>query len=95
MRIRSVTIGTSVSHLPTPSIRIDASRFQTLDQFQKRARVLFEGTVLTVQTVRLATQPFPEILRGSEPSDAVPFARELEALCQAHSIDYYSIGNLH
>lgn len=94
MRIRSVTIGANVDYLRTPSIRIDASPFQTFGQFQKRARMLFEDTGLTVQTVRLATQPFPEILQGLEPSDAAPFARELEALCQAHSIDYCSVGTV-
>lgn len=94
MRIRSVTIGANVDHLRTPSVHIDTSQFQTFDQFQKRARMLFEEAGLMVQTVRLATQPFPEVLRGLEPSDAVPFARELEALCQAHGIDYCSVGTV-
>jgi uncharacterized protein (UPF0210 family) len=84
MRIRSVTIGTNVSH------PIDASRFRVFDRFQKQARTLFESAGLPVQTVRLAMQPFPEVL--PDLADAVVFACELEMLCQTHGVDYCSIG---
>jgi uncharacterized protein (UPF0210 family) len=86
MRIRSATIGTNVSY------PLDPSRFRAFGRFQARARALFEDAGLEVQTVRLATQPFPEVLRDAGPAAAVPFARELEGLCQAHGIDYCSIG---
>ena len=88
MRIRSVTIGVNVS---SP---IDAGRFRAFGQFAARARTLFEDAGLELQTVRLATQPFPEILRDEGPSGVLPFARELEGLCQAHGIDYCSIGTV-
>ena len=88
MRIRSVTIGTNASY------PIAQSPFRTFEQFQVRARTLFADAGLEVQTVRLATQPFPEILRDRGPASAAAFARDLEALCQEHGIDYCSIGTV-
>lgn len=88
MRIRSVTIGTNVHH------RLDESRFSPLERFQRQARARFEGAGLEVQTVRLATQPFPEILKSQGPAAAAPFARRLEERCQALGIDYCSIGTV-
>lgn len=88
MRIRSVTVGTNVSY---PA---EANHFRTFGRFQARARALFADAGLEVQTVRLATQPFPEILQNEGPASAVPFARALEELCQAHGIDYCSIGTV-
>jgi len=76
------------------SYPLEPGRFQAFGQFQARARALFEDAGLEVQTVRLATQPFPEILRDAGPAAAVPFARELEGLCQAHGIDICSIGTV-
>jgi len=86
MRIRSVTIGANLSY------PIDVGRFGDFERFQARAQGLFEDAGLAVQTVRLATQPFPEILRDAGPASAAAFARELETLCQAHGIDYCSVG---
>jgi len=86
MRIRSVTIGANVR---SP---LGEDRFWALGQFATRARALFEDAGLELQTVRLATQPFPEILRDEGPDGAVPFARDLEGLCRAHGVDYCSIG---
>jgi uncharacterized protein (UPF0210 family) len=86
MRIRSITIGTNVSY------PLEEERFHDLGRFQARARARFEEVGLEVQTVRLATQPFPEVLLDAGPASAVPFAQELERLTQAHGIDYCSIG---
>ena len=88
MRIRSVTIGTNVSY------PLEVGRFHAFGQFAARARTLFEDAGLEVQTVRLATQPFPEILREEDPASAVAFARELEDLCGTRGIDYCSIGTV-
>lgn len=88
MRVRSVTIGTSLSY------PIEEGRFRALGAFQARARTLFEEAGLEVQTVRLATQPFPEIVARGGPESTVPFARELEALCRKHGLDFCSIGTV-
>ena len=88
MEIRSITIGKNLN----PSI--DQIPFPHLARFQAEARRRFEAAGLPVQTVRLATQPFPEIL-GSQGAPAAPaFAQELETVCQRHGIDYCSIGTV-
>ncbi len=86
MRIRSITIGTPVSY---PVVE---EPFHAYGRFQAHARQAFEAAQLPVQTVRLATQPFPEILAQEGPTLAGPFARRMETLCQSHGIDYCSIG---
>jgi uncharacterized protein (UPF0210 family) len=86
MRVRSVTIGTNASY------PLDVGRFERFDAFQRQARARFEDVDLEVQTVRLATQPFPTVLRGHGASKAVSFAQALETLCRGYGIDYCSIG---
>jgi uncharacterized protein (UPF0210 family) len=86
MRIRSVTIGTNVSY------PLDDGPFERFGAFGRQARAGFDEVGLEVQTVRLAAQPFPTVLRGHGPAEVAPFARALEAVCQAHGIDYCSIG---
>jgi uncharacterized protein (UPF0210 family) len=88
MRVRSVTIGANLTY------PLEAARFRVFEQFQARARSLFERAGLEVQTVRLATQPFPEMVQDPEPSRVAQFAVELEGLCLAHGIDYCSIGTV-
>ncbi len=86
MRIRSVTIGTNLSY------PLDEGQLQAFEPFQHQARARFAEAGLEVQTVRLATQPFPAILRDRAPAEAVSLARALEPACQALEIDYCSIG---
>jgi uncharacterized protein (UPF0210 family) len=88
MDVRSVTIGTQVGYPP------DDGDLRAVEPFQRHARARFEEAGLPVQTVRLATQPFPEILRDAGPTEAAAFARRLEALCQARGVDYCSIGTV-
>lgn len=86
MRIRSVTIGADVTYPLIPS------RFRVYDRFQKLARDRFQEAGLDVQTIRLATQPFPQVLCKLGARDAVAFAQQLEAGCRDHGVDYCSIG---
>ncbi|MBN1954557.1 MAG: DUF711 family protein [Anaerolineae bacterium] len=86
MRIRSVTVGTRLAY------PLEQERLAPLAAFQQRARALFDQNGLEVQTVRLATQPYPDILSSAGLERAVPFAREMEALCRSLGIDYCSIG---
>lgn len=86
MRIRSVTIGKNVVY------PLDEGSFHGLAAFQRQARARFGQVGLEVQTVRLATQPFPAVLSDQGPGQVVPLARALERLCQATGIDYVSIG---
>jgi uncharacterized protein (UPF0210 family) len=86
MRIRAVTIGTNLSY------PVLDERFTALEAFQARARRLFARAGFEVQTVRLASQPFPEVVAAYGPSAAVPYARQLEECCRAHGIDYCTVG---
>lgn len=74
------------------SYPLEAPRFERLDAFQRHARASFQEAGLDVQTVRLATQPFPMLLRDNGAADVAPFAQALETLCRAHGIDYCAIG---
>jgi len=86
MRIRSVTIGTNLSY------PLDGGQLQAFELFQKQARARLADVGLEVQTIRLASQPFPTILCDHGPAEAVVLAQGLEPACQALGIDYCSIG---
>jgi uncharacterized protein (UPF0210 family) len=81
-----VTIGTNMSY------PVLGERFTALEAFQARARTLFAEAGFEVQTVRLASQPFPEVVAAHGPSAGVSYARQLEACCRAHGIDYCAVG---
>ena len=49
----------------------------------KRARAIFESRGYQVQTIRIATQPFPEYTKGLTTQQAVAFFKEYDALAQA------------
>lgn len=86
MRIRSVTIGTNLGY------PVREEHLASLDTFPARARALFAEAGFEVQTVRLASQPFPEVVASSGPSAAVQYACQLEQRCRAIGIDYCSLG---
>jgi uncharacterized protein (UPF0210 family) len=88
MRIRSVTIGTNLGY----PLRDD--HFASLDAFPAQAQALFAKAGFEVQTVRLASQPFPEVVASSGPSAAVQYGCQLEARCRAIGIDYCSLGSV-
>ncbi len=86
MRVRSVTIGTNLSY------PLDGSLLEALEPFQRRARLRLGEAGLEVQTVRLATQPFPDLLRTQGPGAATALAETLDEACHGYGIDYCSIG---
>jgi uncharacterized protein (UPF0210 family) len=48
----------------------------------KRARTIFESRGYQVQTIRIATQPFPEYTKGLTTEQAVAFFKEYDALAR-------------
>jgi uncharacterized protein (UPF0210 family) len=56
--------------------------------------MVFEEAGLEVQTIRLAAQPYPEVLGAAGPQGAAEYARQLEALCVDCGIDFCSIGTV-
>ena len=74
----------------TAFINIDRSRYQidisdTL-KFLKYARTVFESRGYTVQTLRIATQPFPEYTKGLAREEAIQFFKNLDGIAQQEHI---------
>lgn len=85
-KIRSIT--SFVTHQPAQAPDILAR----LGDFSQAATAAFETAGITVQTRRLATQPFPD---WSVPLTTEPFVAEVKRLfdlCQQHGIGYLAIG---
>src|SRR5262245_81736 len=86
MKIRAITIGGEQrSTIDTRMITEGARLAMQLAQ-------AYEAEGITAQTVRFATQPFPQYLRGCSEKELLRFALELQKCCRDHGIDYCSLG---
>jgi uncharacterized protein len=79
----------------TAFINIDRSRYQ-IDiadavKFLKYARTVYESRGYTVQTLRIATQPFPEYTKGISHDEALRFFKNLDGIAQQENL-VISIG---
>lgn len=61
-------------------------------QFAREAKAAFEAGGFVVQTVRLATPPFPDLLGPDHAAQAVQLAQDIEAAAFVHSLEYISLG---
>lgn len=86
MRIRSIT------YFVDPGWPLIESRLQTAGQFLSTARAAYTAAGYEVQTVRLATIPFPEILGRERLVLAGRLAQSLEQAAALVGIDYVSLG---
>ncbi|MHB1005448.1 MAG: DUF711 family protein [Chloroflexota bacterium] len=86
MQIRSLTLGTDISW------PFAAEPVKRAGRFLAGARRRYEEAGIGVQTVRLSTPPFPQILGWSDAGRAPALARALEAACGAEGIGYCSLG---
>jgi uncharacterized protein len=79
----------------TAFVRIDRSSYQIqMDEaikFLKIARTTFESRDFKVQTLRIATQPFPEYTQGMSRDEAIQFFKNLDGIVQNDSV-MLSIG---
>jgi uncharacterized protein (UPF0210 family) len=70
----------------TAFINLDRAQYkeQVADALKmlKRAQTIFESRGYQVQTIRVATQPFPEYAKGLTTEQAVAFFKEYDALAQ-------------
>jgi uncharacterized protein (UPF0210 family) len=70
----------------TAFINLDRAQYreQVADTLKmlKRARTIFESRGYQVQTIRVATQPFPEYAKGLTTEQAVAFFKEFDSLAQ-------------
>jgi Uncharacterised ACR (DUF711) len=68
----------------TAFINLDRSQYQqqVADALKllRRAQTTFESRGFQVQTIRIATQPFPEYTKGLTSEQAVTFFKEFDAL---------------
>jgi uncharacterized protein len=79
----------------TAFVRLDRSRYQIqLDEavkFLKIAQTTFESRDFSVQTLRIATQPFSEYTEGLSRDQALQFFKNLDGIAQSDNI-VISIG---
>jgi len=79
----------------TAFVRLDRATYQPqiveAAKFLRIAQTTFESRDFTVQTLRIATQPFPEYTRGLTREQASQFFKDLDGLAQMHNV-VISIG---
>ena len=70
----------------TAFLNLDRAQYQQqiADALQmlRRAKTVFESRGYEVQTIRIATQPFPEYTKGLTPQQTVAFFKDLDALAE-------------
>ncbi len=86
MKIRSVT---AFIPLTWP---FDEGTIASTARFLTDARLRLVDAGFEVQTVRLATPPFLDVVGDPDPQVLLDFARRLEELAGKHRIDFISIG---
>ena len=86
MKIRSITY---FDNLRWP---LDGSRLHRAKRFITPVRETFQGGGYEVQTTRLATPPFPQVLGSQMNEEAVHYAKELEGHLIPDGFDFVSIG---
>lgn len=86
MKIRSIT------YFCNPQWPISEKIIIGAGDFVRTAKPAFESHGYEVQTVRLATTPFPKIVLNCEENQALDFAQQLELEVKQQSFDYLSLG---
>jgi len=86
MKIRSIT------YFCNPKYPLDEKVLQKAGAFLSEAKFAYEAAEYEVQTVRLATIPFPQLL-GDENIGKLPeFASQIDTIAQQLKIGYISLG---
>ena len=87
MKIRSIT------YLCNPKYPLDEKALRKAGKFLAKARSAYEAASYEVQTVRLATIPFPKIL-GAENINKLPeYTSQIADIAQQLNIGYISLGH--
>jgi uncharacterized protein (UPF0210 family) len=86
MKIRSIT------YFCNPGWPLDARKLQTAGMFLAEAKTNFEAAGYEVQTVRLATIPFPLIMGADKVLETPRLAAELSKLLPEINIAYACLG---
>jgi len=83
MRIRSIT------YFVHPRLPISENIMQKAGIFARHAKSAFESAGFEVQTLRLATPPFPEFLSSE---DMPPFIARLQMIAHSEGFEYIALG---
>ncbi|HET9017006.1 MAG TPA: DUF711 family protein [Thermomicrobiaceae bacterium] len=86
MEIRAVTVGTQIAH-PDDAVVFD----RRVPGFIDSARLRFRDAGLTVQTARIAAQPFPSLVPADRDA-VVGLARAFERTAREAGFGYVSLG---
>lgn len=86
MRIRSVTAFADVTY------PLESDGLKEAGDLLGSVRRALGDAGFEVETIRLATQPFPAALEDAGPARAVDLAKDLEAIGFVHEIDYIALG---
>ncbi len=86
MNIRSITC------FLNPGWPVDETRVGHAGRFIAAARPAFESAGYAVQTVRLASVPFPQLVSPLDPHQVLALAQALEARAATLGFDYVSLG---
>jgi uncharacterized protein (UPF0210 family) len=84
MKIRTITTGFNLK----PPLKEE--QIGKIARFTNNARKIFENKGYTVQTVRVATQPWEKYFRSKK--QIVNLVKELEHLTQKYNVEYFNIG---
>jgi uncharacterized protein (UPF0210 family) len=85
MKIRSIT------YFLNPGWPLDESKLRKAGEFLGRAKAAYENSGYEVQTTRLATIPFPDLLSGNI-NDTASLAGNLSALLPQIGVAYAALG---
>jgi uncharacterized protein (UPF0210 family) len=85
MNIRTIT------YFVDPSFPIAEERVELAGRAMTEIKAALVEAGYAVQTLRLASVPFAEVLKG-DASKLIQFALDLEAVCFVHGIDYATLG---
>lgn len=86
MKIRSIT------YFCNPGYPLREEVVRKAGEFLATAKAAYEAAGYEVQTVRVATIPFPRLLDEKQINDLPKFAIEIEKLAKATGIEYVSLG---
>src|SRR2546430_14497907 len=86
MNIRSITAFLDASY------PLDSSAIAKVGGAAKSLRDSLKYDGITVQTMRLAIQPFAMALGASGPDKLIELAKDLQAIAFVHAFDFLSLG---
>jgi len=86
MKIRSIT------YFCNPQYPLDEKLLQKAGTFLSKAKSAYEAAGYEVQTLRLATIPFPELLGDANLGKLPEFTGQIDAIAQQLKIGYVALG---